>query len=215
VRALVWDIHPYIEILSCLKHFAKHTKPSAESPVLLLLDNHKSHISLDAINYCRENHITLVSFPLHCSHELQPVDNKCVYGPFKTFCNQASDKIHFHCQILNLIVLLHTLSSFTLRLYPVLLPTSSSQEMVCIFPKTWFLQILEKPMTIHVIPSVEEYGFVNAFNHKKIMSAFRVIGIIIYPFDRHAVSIDRYISAFNTDRPLPESIATSICDTAW
>ncbi|KAK0053703.1 jerky protein [Biomphalaria pfeifferi] len=76
---------------SFLKHFANHTRPTSESPVLLLLDNHKSHISAKAINFCRQNHITLLSFPPHCSHELQPLD-KCVFGPFKTFCNQASDR---------------------------------------------------------------------------------------------------------------------------
>ena len=34
------------------------------------------------------NHITKISLPPHCSHELQPLD-KTVYGPMKTFYNQA------------------------------------------------------------------------------------------------------------------------------
>ena len=107
--------------LSFLKHFAKYTKPTAESHVLLLLDNHKSHISLESVNFCRENHIMLLSFPPHCSHELQPLD-KCVYGPFKTFCNQASDR--------------------------------------------WCHDPLNagKPMTIHTLPSIVNYGFVHAFS---------------------------------------------------
>ena len=66
-----------------LKHFHKYARPSKELPVLLLLDNHASHVSLAVINYCKENDIVLLSFPPHCSHELQPLD-KTVYGPLKT-----------------------------------------------------------------------------------------------------------------------------------
>ena len=73
-----------------LHHFVKHAKPSAQQPILLILDNHQSHVNLDAINYAKDNHISLLSFPPHCSHELQPLDVS-VYGPFKTYINQASD----------------------------------------------------------------------------------------------------------------------------
>lgn len=71
-------------------HFIKHAKPSSEHPALLILDNHQSHINLNVINYTKENHVTLLSFPPHCSHKLQPLDVS-VYGPFKTYINQASD----------------------------------------------------------------------------------------------------------------------------
>jgi len=73
-----------------MKHFIKHAKPSVDQPVLLILDNHQSHINLDVIKYAKENHVTLLSFPPHCSHKLQPLDVS-VYGPFKTYINQASD----------------------------------------------------------------------------------------------------------------------------
>lgn len=76
--------------LSYLRHFTKFSRPSTAFPVLLLLDNHSSHVSLDAIDYCKANNIVLLSFPPHCSHELQPLD-KTVYGPFKTFYNKAAD----------------------------------------------------------------------------------------------------------------------------
>ena len=73
-----------------MKHFVNYAKPSADKPILLLLDNHHSHISLEVIDYSKANHITLLSFPPHCSHELQPLD-KSVYCPFKTYINHASD----------------------------------------------------------------------------------------------------------------------------
>ncbi|GAB1603164.1 uncharacterized protein LOC115218308 [Argonauta hians] len=76
--------------LSYLKHFQQYARPTKEFPVLLLLDNHASHVSLAGINFCRDNNIVLLSFPPHCSHELQPLD-KTVYGPFNTYFNQAAD----------------------------------------------------------------------------------------------------------------------------
>ena len=142
--------------LSYLKHFVKHTKPTEDSPVLLL-DNHQSYISLDAINYCREHHVTMLSFPPHCSHELQPLD-KTVYGPFKTFCNQAADRWCHDA-------------------------TNRS-----------------KPMTIHTLPSIVNYGFTHAFSQKNILSGFKSTGI--YPFDRNVIPEDRYLPSYTTDRPL-------------
>ncbi|GFS25268.1 tigger transposable element-derived protein 6-like protein [Elysia marginata] len=70
--------------LEYVKHFIKFSKPSAESPVLLLLDNHVSHLYIPAIDLCKENHITLLSLPPHTSHKLQPLD-RVVYGPLKTY----------------------------------------------------------------------------------------------------------------------------------
>lgn len=68
--------------LGFMKHFVKYTKSCSQQPILLLLDNHN-------ITFVNENYITLLSFPPHFSHELQPLD-KSAYGPFKTYINQAS-----------------------------------------------------------------------------------------------------------------------------
>lgn len=38
-----------------LKHFASYAKPTQGSPALLILDNDSSHISLSALNYCKEH----------------------------------------------------------------------------------------------------------------------------------------------------------------
>lgn len=73
-----------------LRHFVKHAKPSKEQPVLLLLDNHDSYLSIDALNFCKESGIVLLSFPPHTSHKLQPLD-RGVYGPFKKAVNTACD----------------------------------------------------------------------------------------------------------------------------
>ncbi|XP_053623521.1 uncharacterized protein LOC128682698 [Plodia interpunctella] len=72
------------------RHFVKYVKPSKEKPVLLLLDNHESHLSIEVIDFFKNNGVTILSFPPHCSHKLQPLD-RSVYGPLKKYYNKASD----------------------------------------------------------------------------------------------------------------------------
>ena len=59
--------------LNFVKHFVYHVKPSKE-PVVLLLDNHDSHLSILALDYYKQNGVTVLSFPPHCSHKLKPLD---------------------------------------------------------------------------------------------------------------------------------------------
>ncbi|KAF2887142.1 hypothetical protein ILUMI_19031 [Ignelater luminosus] len=66
-----------------LKHIVDHTYCSAVNKILLLVDNHESHISVEAIRYYKSNGITLLSFPPHTTHRLQPLDVG-IYAPFKT-----------------------------------------------------------------------------------------------------------------------------------
>ena len=71
-----------------LKHFVKHVKPTTDHPVLLLLDNHESHLAIQALDYAKDNGITMLSFPPHFSHRLQPLDIS-VFGPLKKKLSQA------------------------------------------------------------------------------------------------------------------------------
>ena len=43
-------------------------------PVLLVLDGHGSHITIDVIEYARSNEVYLLCLPSHTSHILQPLD---------------------------------------------------------------------------------------------------------------------------------------------
>lgn len=70
--------------LQVLGHFVKFMKVSKDCPGLLFMDNHGSHVSLDVINLARENGLSIITFPPHCSHKLQPLDVS-IYGPFKRF----------------------------------------------------------------------------------------------------------------------------------
>jgi len=73
-----------------LKHFVKHSHSATDHPVLLLLDNHESHLSVDGIQFAKDNSIHLLSFPPHCSHRLQPLDCT-VYFPLKRYYNAQCD----------------------------------------------------------------------------------------------------------------------------
>lgn len=69
--------------------FIKHVKPSNEDRVLLVLDNHSSHLHIETLNLAKEAGIML-SFPPHCSHKLQPLDVS-VFGPLKKYCAASQD----------------------------------------------------------------------------------------------------------------------------
>ncbi|PZC71419.1 hypothetical protein B5X24_HaOG213482 [Helicoverpa armigera] len=79
-----------LSFLEFLKHFKKFCNASLTHKVLLVLDNHSSHIHINTLDYCKENGITLLSFPPHCSHKLQPLD-RSVFGPLKKAINTACD----------------------------------------------------------------------------------------------------------------------------
>ena len=73
-----------------LNHFVKHTRSSQDNPVLMILDNHSSHLSFKGISYCKENGVIVISMPPHCSHKLQPLD-RSVFGPLKKYVNSQCD----------------------------------------------------------------------------------------------------------------------------
>ena len=73
-----------------LQHLIKHTRCSKEHQILLILDNHESHVSLQAIDMAKENGIVMLTLPPHTSHKLQPLD-RTVFGPFKKGYNRAAD----------------------------------------------------------------------------------------------------------------------------
>ena len=71
-----------------LHHFVKHVRPSVEKPVLLLMDNHESHVNIQVIDMAKRSGIILLTFHPHTSHKMQPLD-RGVFGPFKSYYNEA------------------------------------------------------------------------------------------------------------------------------
>lgn len=73
-----------------MKHFIKYVKPTVDYPVLLLLDNHSSHLAIKTVNLAKTSGVIMLSFPPHCTHRLQPLDVS-VFGPFKKYLASAQD----------------------------------------------------------------------------------------------------------------------------
>ena len=74
-----------------LQHFVARVKCSQDRKVLLILDNHESHISIKLLIFSKQNGIILLTLPPHCSHKLQPLD-VVVYYSFKNACDTASNE---------------------------------------------------------------------------------------------------------------------------
>ncbi|KAJ8706881.1 hypothetical protein PYW07_012959 [Mythimna separata] len=76
--------------VNVMKHFIQHTSASKENPALLILDNHESHLSLEALNIAKTAGVTVLTLPPHTTARLQPLDVG-LNGLFKTFYDSAVD----------------------------------------------------------------------------------------------------------------------------
>lgn len=74
-----------------IDHFIKYTKPSVNDPVLLILDNHSSHIAMEIVEKAKSNHIILLTLPPHTSHYAQPLDVGFM-SPFKLVFGREEKK---------------------------------------------------------------------------------------------------------------------------
>lgn len=73
-----------------INHFIKHSRPSKDFPLILILDNHDSHISFESLELCKKNNIHVITLPPHTSSKTQPLD-RSVFGPMKSVYNNACD----------------------------------------------------------------------------------------------------------------------------
>jgi hypothetical protein len=73
-------------------HFLKHASPCR--PLLLLLDGHSSHFTLDLIKKAREQGVVIFCLPPHTTADSQPLDT-AVFGPLKTHWNNACRQYMF------------------------------------------------------------------------------------------------------------------------
>ncbi len=66
-----------------VNHFVSFVNPTAELPVLLILDNFQGHLDIEALKYMQQNHVFLCGLPPHTSHISQPLD-LTVFSHLKT-----------------------------------------------------------------------------------------------------------------------------------
>ncbi|KAJ4451922.1 hypothetical protein ANN_03403 [Periplaneta americana] len=74
--------------LKFLDHFIKHTKCSTSQKVLLIMDNHDSHISVGSLQKATQNGFVMLTLLPHCSHRMQPL-NVSMFYHFKNAYNTA------------------------------------------------------------------------------------------------------------------------------
>ncbi|KAK3099590.1 hypothetical protein FSP39_006586, partial [Pinctada imbricata] len=72
-------------------HFLKYVPGRGDDPVLLILDGHKSHVSVGLTDWARQQNIIIFVLPAHTSHFLQPLDVGC-YDPFHNIYNNECQK---------------------------------------------------------------------------------------------------------------------------
>ena len=63
-----------------------------QRPILLIMDGHKSHVTIDAIEFARNNGITLLTLPPNTTDVLQPLD--C--GPFAPLKRKWNELLVVH-----------------------------------------------------------------------------------------------------------------------
>ena len=63
-------------------------------PVVLVMDNHSSHISIPVIELARKESITLIGLPAHTTHLLQPLDVGII-GPLKDKITSVATNLGF------------------------------------------------------------------------------------------------------------------------
>ena len=71
-----------------LEHVVNFTGCSTERQIIVVMDNHDSHLALANILYAKEHGINIVTLPPHTSNKTQPLDLS-VYGPHKAFFSAA------------------------------------------------------------------------------------------------------------------------------
>lgn len=77
----------FVEVM---KHFIKHSAASPENPALLILDNHESHLSIEALELAKKSGVTMLTLHPHTTAKMQPLDVG-LNAPFKVFYNSAID----------------------------------------------------------------------------------------------------------------------------
>lgn len=73
-----------------MKHVVKKTRSSKEDPIILVFDNHESHLSLESLEYAKENGVHVLTLPPHTSQKTQPLD-RTIYGPLKKYFNDEAN----------------------------------------------------------------------------------------------------------------------------
>ena len=76
--------------IKVMKHFITNVRPFKDHQVVLIMNNHQSHLSYEALSLAKENFIHIITLQPHTSNKTQPLD-RTVFGPMKTHYNRLAD----------------------------------------------------------------------------------------------------------------------------
>jgi len=136
--------------LKVLEHVKKHTRSSKEDHIILLMDNCETHSTLDSILCARENAITLITFPPHRSHRLQPLD-VVVMGPFKLKLHVAQHD--WMTANPGKVITIHDLAALTNATYEAPftaknITAASAKRSICPFSRLAFIDKDSEPSSV-------------------------------------------------------------------
>ena len=63
-----------------------YTNCSRDDPIIMSMDNHESHISVDMLQYAKNNGVHVITLPPDTSYKTEPLD-RSVFGPLKRCYN--------------------------------------------------------------------------------------------------------------------------------
>ena len=63
---------------------------SQQNAAILLLDNRALHVSIEIFDLACEHGVAVVTYPLHCNHQMQPLD-VTIYGTFKQIYSSTAN----------------------------------------------------------------------------------------------------------------------------
>ena len=85
--------HEYAKVLvTFVENHRKRYGFHATEPFLLFGDSHNSRENPETLKLLKDNNITFMTYPSHCTHVLQPLDIG-IFGPFKKFFKIEKRKI--------------------------------------------------------------------------------------------------------------------------
>ena len=153
--------------LISLKHLFSQVHCTPEKPILLILDNHISHISWQVVEYCKEVGIILFTLPPHTSHVTQPLD-RGLYGPMKGDARQEhSDWMR-----------LNPGQRVTTYIVPLLTKGPYLRRFTELNIKASFAACEIWPFNRHAIP--EEYFFASKVTELPLGNCYSSLKILIF-----------------------------------
>ncbi|XP_073766983.1 uncharacterized protein [Danio rerio] len=135
-----------------LCHFDKYAPE--ERPIVLIMDQHETHVSKPVIMFCRENKIEIICLPAHTTHILQPLDI-AVFNPLKTACSTMASRMSLVRG--DVIVGKKQFSSLLKHVYPTAVTAQNIKagfRKAGIFPLSW--AAVDTTQVVRVLPSTED-----------------------------------------------------------